>query len=327
MDLSKNIMITGAAGFIGSFFASTLNKLGFEQLILVDDFSPISKAEHHHHLKYAYKIHRDQLFEWLEEPPIRVDIIMHLGARTDTTEAHQKTLDYLNLNFTKKLWEIATHLNIPFIYASSAATYGSGDLGYSDEMNLAEIKKLTPLNLYGWSKQNMDIWALEQFHQPPFWAGLKFFNVYGPHENHKGRMASVVYHAYHQILKEGAIKLFKSHHPDYEDGGQMRDFIYVKDVINILLYFMIHYHKIEAGIYNVGTGQASTFNHLAESLFKALKKDPFITYIDTPMDIRDKYQYFTEASVHKLRNIGYDQEFYSLEEGIADYVKNYLSLS
>lgn len=323
-DLPQNILITGAAGFIGSFFASALNEKGIESLILVDDFSSIKKAHHHQSLKCLYKIHRDQLMDWLENPPVSIDIIIHLGARTDTTEFDEKLLKRLNTSYTKDLWEFATQADIPFLYASSAATYGDGAHGYDDDLKIKSLEKLTPLNPYGWSKHKVDLWALAQKKTPPFWAGFKFFNVYGPHEDHKSRMASVIFHAFYQIQATGEMKLFKSHRSDYENGGQQRDFIYVKDVVNILVYFMENHAKIKSGIYNVGTGTARSFNDLAKGVFTALNQKPKITYIDTPEDIRDKYQYFTEATSKKLVEIGYNQPFYSLEEGIKDYIQHYL---
>ena len=207
------------------------------------------------------------------------------------------------------------------IYASSAATYGLGEHGYSDNHEL--IKNLKPLNPYGDSKNNFDKWVLEQDVKPPFWAGLKFFNVYGPHESHKGRMASVVYHTYHQIEKTGGMKLFRSHNTAYKDGEQLRDFIYVKDVVSILHF--LSDCEVTSGLYNVGTGKARSFYDLASLTFKALGLEPKISFIDTPVDIRDKYQYFTEASMTKLEKAGYKKAFHSLEEGVCDYVQNYLN--
>lgn len=323
-DTNKTILITGAAGFISSFLALELNTLGYENLILVDDFSKIEKTANHHHLKYSHKIHRDQLMDWLEEHSGKIDFIFHLGARTDTAEFDEKLLRRLNSKYSEQIWEYASEKQIPLIYASSAATYGDGSLGFSDEMSQKDIEKLAPLNPYGWSKQKMDLWALHQKEQPPFWAALKFFNVYGPHENHKGRMASVVYHSYHQIQKSNQMKLFRSHREDYEDGGQERDFIYVKDVVNIMIYMMLNHRNTPSDIYNIGTGKARTFKDLATAVFHALGKEPNIEYIDTPEDIRDKYQYFTEATMDKIRAIGYKEKFYSLEEGVKDYVVNYL---
>jgi len=228
--------------------------------------------------------------------------------------------DELNLNYTKEIWNNCYELNIPMLYASSAATYGMGELGYEDNHEI--IPDLKPLNPYGVSKNEFDKWALKQAHQPPFWAGLKFFNVYGPNEFHKGRMASVIFHAYKQILESGKVKLFRSHKDDYEDGKQLRDFVYVKDVVNVM-YFLMQ-HKKDSGIYNLGTGTARTFLDLVKATFKASKQTENIYFIDTPEDIRDKYQYFTEAKMEKLLDIGYKTPFYTLEEGITDYVKTYL---
>jgi ADP-L-glycero-D-manno-heptose 6-epimerase len=249
-----------------------------------------------------------------------VEFILHIGARTDTTEFDQKVFDKLNLNYTKQIWQACCQHQIPLIYASSAATYGLGEYGYDD--NEKEIPKLKPLNPYGESKNNFDIWALQQKQKPFFWAGLKFFNVYGPNEYHKGRMASVIFHAYHQILKSDRMKLFRSHNPEYKDGEQMRDFVYVKDVMEVIM-FLIH-HRKNSGIYNLGSGKARTFIDLVKNTFSSMGKDENIDFTDTPADIRDKYQYFTEAKMEKLRHIGYNRKFHSLEEGISDYVGNYL---
>lgn len=314
------IVVTGAAGFIGSCLIAHLNELGFEQLILVDDFSDSKKVYNLKGKKYLHKVHREQFIDWLEKHPDTIQYVFHLGARTDTTEPNYEIFRKLNLEYSKDLWEHCIENDIPFVYASSAATYGNGEHGYKDDESI--IPELEPLNPYGVSKNQFDIWALEQKRQPPFWAGLKFFNVYGPNEYHKGRMASVVFHAYQQIKDRGYIKLFRSHNPEYKDGEQLRDFIYVKNVIDVCMWLMEN--KPASGIYNLGTGKARTFNDLANTLFDKLKLQGKLEYIDTPADIRDKYQYFTEADMSKLRTAGYDKPFHSLEEGIADYLKYYL---
>ena len=207
------------------------------------------------------------------------------------------------------------------MYASSAATYGSGELGYNDDHGI--IEDLKPLNPYGVSKNEFDKWVLHQETHPPFWAGLKFFNVYGPNEFHKARMASMVFHSYNQIKKNGVVKLFRSHRPDFKDGEQLRDFIYVKDVIAVCFWLM--QNKPASAIYNLGTGVARSFNDLAKASFAGMGLSPQISYVDTPEDIRDKYQYFTEAGMNKLKDAGYQTEFYSLEKGVDDYVRHYLS--
>jgi ADP-L-glycero-D-manno-heptose 6-epimerase len=248
--------------------------------------------------------------------------VIHIGARTDTTEFNKEIFDELNLNYTKKLWSICAKSSIPFIYASSAATYGLGEFGYDDD-DVSIIPKLRPLNPYGDSKNDFDKWALQQKTRPPYWVGLKFFNVYGPNEYHKGRMASVIFHAFNQIEQNGKVKLFRSHNPNYTDGGQLRDFIYVKDLCSVILF--LHKNKVANGIYNLGTGTARTFLDLAKNTFKAMGVEENIEFIDTPIDIRDKYQYFTEAKMNKLVKAGYTKPFSTLEEGLSDYVKNYLS--
>ncbi len=314
------IVITGAAGFISSCLVAKLNLNGFSDLVLVDDFSIIAKRACWEHKKYRTLVERDVFFEWLKNNQQQVEFIFHLGARTDTTEFDTKVFDELNLNYSKKIWQACVSYNIPLVYASSAATYGAGEFGYDDDET--RIKDLQPLNPYGVSKNDFDKWALLQTEKPLFWAGLKFFNVYGPNEYHKGRMASVVYHAYHQIKNTGSMKLFKSHKKEFADGEQLRDFIYVKDVVEVC-YFLMHLRK-HSGIYNLGTGKARTFKSLAEQTFMAMNKAVNIEFIDIPSDIRDTYQYFTEANMLKLKNIGYHSDFYSLEDGIEDYVKNYL---
>jgi ADP-L-glycero-D-manno-heptose 6-epimerase len=266
------------------------------------------------------RVDRKDLFTWLEKNNREVEFFFHIGARTDTTEFDTKIFDELNVDYSKKVWESCVTYQIPLVYASSAATYGLGEIGYED--NETTISSLKPLNPYGDSKNNFDIWALKQEKKPFFFAGLKFFNVYGPNEYHKGRMASVIWHAYQQIKSNGSLKLFKSHRDDYQDGEQMRDFIYVKDLIDVCVFLMEH--RKNSGIYNLGTGKARSFNDLGKSTFTALGLEPKINYIDTPVDIRDKYQYYTEATMEKLRGIGYDKDFTSLEDGVKDYVQNYL---
>jgi ADP-L-glycero-D-manno-heptose 6-epimerase len=314
------IIVTGAAGFIGSCLIQRLNELKFRYIIAVDDFSQTQKNLNLADKSIMERVDRKELFNWLEKNNREVEFFFHIGARTDTTEFNTDIFDELNLDYSKKVWEACVAYQIPLVYASSAATYGLGELGYDDNESI--ISQLKPLNPYGDSKNDFDIWALAQSKKPFFFAGLKFFNVYGPNEYHKGRMASVIWHAYQQITKNGALKLFKSHRNDFKDGEQMRDFIYVKDLIDVCIFLMEH--RKNSGIYNLGTGKARSFNDLGVATFQALGLTPAIEYIDTPADIRDKYQYFTEATMQKLRSIGYDKPFTSLEDGVEDYVQNYL---
>ncbi|MCQ2304108.1 MAG: ADP-glyceromanno-heptose 6-epimerase [Bacteroidales bacterium] len=314
------IVITGAAGFIASVVAGTLNRNGFEDLVLVDDFNKTQKKENYSSKKYKSLIDRNEFIAWFENHHHEIDFIIHLGARTDTTEFNYNVFQKLNVDYTLAIWKICTEHQIPLIYASSAATYGMGELGYIDSHEI--VNDLQPLNAYGRSKNEIDKWILKQKECPPFWAGLKFFNVYGPNEYHKGRMASVILHSFGQINTTGQVKLFRSHRPDYKDGRQLRDFVYVKDVANVILWLM--QHKPESGLYNVGTGKARSFYDLADNTFKALHLKTNIEFIDTPLDIRDKYQYFTEAKMDKLRKAGYDKTFTTLEDGVNDYVTNYL---
>ena len=314
------IVVTGAAGFIGSVLVGRLNRLGFNDLLLVDDFSFPDKQKNLSGKKYARQIDREAFLPWFEANADKVSFVFHIGDRTDTTEFNKEIFDKLNVNYTKSIWRVCTSFNIPLVYASSAATYGDGELGYKDDES--KIPSLKPLNPYGWSKQEFDIWALEQDATPPQWQGLKFFNVYGPNEFHKARMASVIFHSFNQINATGKVKLFRSHRPDYKDGWQLRDFVYVMDVVNVCVFLM--QHKVTSGIYNLGAGKARSFYDLADSTFKAMSKDTNIEFVDIPADIRDKYQYFTEADMSKLIAQGYNTPFHSLEEGVTDYVQNYL---
>ena len=314
------IVVTGAAGFIGSNMVAKLNDAGYSDIIVVDEFSRQDKNKNLEGKNYLQQIHRDEFFNWLQNNGRQVEAVFHLGARTDTAEMDKRIFDRLNLNYSKEIWDLCGTFNISLIYASSAATYGDGEKGYKDDHSL--VYSLKPLNLYGESKNEFDKWVLQQSEHPPFWAGIKFFNVFGPNEYHKGRMASVVFHAFNQISQTGKMKLFRSHRSDYLDGEQLRDFIYVNDVVDVLFFIM--QNDIDSGLYNLGTGKARTFNDLVRSVFYAMEKKEQIEYIDTPEDIRHKYQYFTEADMQKLRSAGYTQPFHSLEEGIYDYVRNYL---
>ncbi|MDF5689814.1 ADP-glyceromanno-heptose 6-epimerase [Aquirufa aurantiipilula] len=314
------IIVTGAAGFIGSCLIQKLNELNFNYIIAVDDFSFEEKNKNLIGKKIKERVERTQFFTWLDSNFREVEFIFHIGARTDTTEFDKAIFDDLNVQYSKDIWNRCVEYQIPLVYASSAATYGLGELGYDDDES--KIPGLKPLNPYGDSKNDFDIWALQQEKKPFFWAGLKFFNVYGPNEYHKGRMASVIWHAFRQINEKGSLNLFRSHRPDYGDGEQMRDFIYVKDLIDVCIFFMEH--RKNSGIYNLGTGIARSFNDLGKATFVAMGKEVQINYIDTPIDIRDKYQYFTEANMSKLRNIGFTQPFHTLEDGVKDYVQNYL---
>ena len=321
------IVVTGAAGFIGSIVAGELNEQGYNDLILVDDFSKKEKERNYIDLNYKALVDRNVFFDWFKENHEDVSFVVHLGARTDTTEFDWNVFLKLNVDYTQTMFSLCAEYQIPLVYASSAATYGNGELGYDDSHEVVE--KLQPLNPYGRSKNEVDKWILKQEKQPPFWAGLKFFNVYGPNEYHKGRMASVIFHSFNQINATGKVKLFRSHRPDFKDGQQLRDFIYVKDIASVIIFMMANSQQptansLKSGIYNLGTGKARSFYDLAANTFKAMGREVNIEFIDIPEDIRDKYQYFTEANMTKLIEAGYDKEFTSLEDGVMDYVKNYL---
>ena len=327
MNKDSNIVVTGAAGFIGSCLVGFLNDAGYKNLILVDDFSYEKKEPNLAGKDFTIKIEREKFFDWLQNEKPKIEFIYHIGARTDTTEFDYSVHEHLNVEYSKKVWNYCSENNIPLVYASSAATYGAGALGYKDDE--AIIENLKPLNAYGVSKNEFDKWALKQQSSPPAWAGLKFFNVYGPNEYHKARMASVIFHSYNQIIEKGFVKLFKSHKKEFNDGEQLRDFIYVKDVLEICFWFLECWQKDPAtfitGIYNVGTGNARSFNDLVKATFSGLDRKPEIEYIDMPEDIRNTYQYYTQADMQKIKDAGYNENMFSLEEGVDDYVRNYLS--
>lgn len=314
------IIVTGAAGFIGSALVSRLNQEMYLDIVLVDDFKRPEKEPNYANKVYKELVDRERFFKWVRGKEKFVQFILHMGARTDTTEENDALLFKLNTEFSQKLWKMCTHHGIPFIYASSAATYGDGSKGFDDNHEI--IPTLEPLNAYADSKQEFDEWALVQEEQPPFWAGLKFFNVYGPNEYHKAKMASVIFHAFNQIAETGKMKLFKSHNPNYKNGEQKRDFIYLMDVLDIIMWLMKH--RKDSGIYNIGSGEARTFLDLTKAVFKNMFLKENIEFIDTPENLREHYQYFTEAKIDKLRSIGYDKKMSSLEEGIGKYVNNYL---
>lgn len=314
------IVVTGAAGFIGSYLVGKLNKAGYKDLILVDKIDDPLKELNLVHKTYKKFIDRDNFFKWLINHSRDVEFIFHLGARTDTLGQEPQLYQQLNLIYSQRLWNICSEIQVPLVYASSAATYGNGEWGFSDSHR--NISNLRPLNLYGWSKHDFDVWALKQFRTPPFWAGLKFFNVYGPNEYHKGQMASVVLHAFQTIRETGKMKLFRSHHSDYKDGEQSRDFVFVEDIADVMMFFMES--QKNRGIFNVGTGKARSFLDLTTSVFKSLNLTPDISFIDTPIDLRGRYQYFTEADIQKLRDIGYTKPFTELEAGVEQYVGEFL---
>jgi len=314
------IIVTGAAGFIGSCLVKRLNQDNFNNIIAVDKFGDPAKEKNLAEAKIKEFVDRENFMTWLDKNYELVDFIFHIGAKTDTSEFDTVLLNRMNTQYTKDIWTRCIQYQIPLVYASSAATYGLGEIGYDDDES--KIHLLKPLNPYGQSKQDFDVWALQQKNKPFFWGGLKFFNVYGPNEYHKGRMASVIWHAFNQIGKTDKMKLFRSHNPQFKDGEQMRDFVYVKDVVEVCIFLM--HHRKNSGLYNLGSGKARTFLDLTKSVFKAMGKKENIEFIETPADIRDKYQYFTEANMEKLKKIGYSKPFHSLEEGTEDYVKNYL---
>ena len=314
------IVVTGAMGFIGSNLVGCLNQAGYQDLVVVDDFYKWKKEKNLSGTRVLDWVHRDLFISYFKKAAPQIDVVFHLGARTDTISEDKKIFDALNVQYSKDIWNICARHGIPLIYASSAATYGDGALGFSDDHEL--IPELRPLNTYADSKQEFDIWALSQKKTPNNWYGLKFFNVYGPNESHKGRMASVIYHAFHQIRDSGKLRLFKSHHPEYKDGGQLRDFIYVKDVLNMMMD--IFEKKPSSGIYNVGTGSARTFEDLGVACFDSLNLPVNIEYFEIPADLKDKYQYFTEAEMSKWKSAELVLPATSLEDGIKSYIQEYL---
>jgi ADP-L-glycero-D-manno-heptose 6-epimerase len=315
------VLVTGALGFIGSCVATDLQRTGRYRVAVCDDLTADRKTPNLGNTEFVYVIERKVLISLLEAGELNdLTAIIHIGARTDTTEFNKAIFDELNVEYSKALWAIAADRQIPFIYAFSAATYGAGELGYKDDHNI--INQLKPLNPYGDSKNEFDQWVLTQQHTPSHWYGLKFFNVYGPNEYHKSRMASVIFHAFNQFKENGKVKLFRSHRSDFEDGKQLRDFVYVKDVIQVI-HFLLQ-EQPENGIYNLGTGTARAFYDLAKATADAMQIPLQIDWIDIPEDIRDKYQYFTEADMFKLKQAGYKNTFHTLEEGITDYVQQYL---
>lgn len=319
------ILVTGAAGFIGSVIVKELNDGGQVDLLLCDHFESGEKWKNLRDLKYSSFVQVEDLFNheiWKKQGGLRA--IYHMGACSDTTELNMDFLYKNNTEFTNKLLSLAADKNIPIVYASSAATYGAGEQGYFDDHD--GIKHLKPLNKYGYSKQLSDEWILKQKKKPKVWFGVKFFNVFGPHEYHKGKMSSVVYQSYHQINECGEVKLFKSHRPDYKHGEQLRDFVYVKDVVKVMIDLIAAGEKKPAlsGIYNLGTGEARSFHDLVKATFKAMDKKSKIVFIDMPLELREQYQYFTQAEMAKLKRALPKFKFTKLEDAVADYVGKHL---
>ncbi|WP_455667722.1 ADP-glyceromanno-heptose 6-epimerase [Phocaeicola sp.] len=313
------IIVTGGAGFIGSCMVRTLNDVGYNDIIIVDNISETDKWMNMRNKRYIDYVHKSKLLHKL--PAFQnVEAIIHMGAQSATTE---RNFDYLwenNLEYTKALWRYCAKKQISFIYASSAATYGDGSLGFDDNM---DIDQLRPLNGYGYSKQLFDQWVKHQSQEfPAQFVGLKFFNVYGPNEYFKGSMASMIFHGFRQIQETGKVKLYKSCNPNYADGGQLRDFVYVKDICSVIMWLL--QHRDVSGLFNVGTGRAQSFAELVTATFHALHLEPQIDYIDMPEKLRNKYQYYTKAEMDKLYATGYPYHFVDLETGVCDYVQNHL---
>lgn len=328
MEKPSLILITGAAGFIGSCVVQYFNEQGKENIVLVDKFTNLEKERNWKHKKYKYLVDRELLLEWLDENKPDIELVIHLGARTDI-KAHDNDvqLKELNVEYSEDIWNYCTAYSIPLIYASSASTYGNGELGFNDDDKM--MADYRPLNTYSVTKHEFDKWAIQQLNAPPYWAGLKFFNVYGPNEYHKGEGCSVVFKTYKQIVENNAVTLYKSNKEAFDDGGQLRDFVYVKDVSKLIWWLynaMLNneWQPAKNGIYNVGTGNARSFNDVAKILFETLGKNANITYVDLPAEIANSFRDVSEATTTKLKHTGYDQPFTSLEEGIEDFVKNHL---
>ena len=315
------IVVTGAGGFIGSNLVARLNREGFKDLVLVDDFGG-GKEARVQGLAYSSLVHRDHLMNWLDEHHAWVQYVFHLGARTDTMLHDTAIFDRLNLGYSKDLWQACSRWGLPMLYASSAATYGLGEHGFED--GISKLSQLQPLNPYGESKHHFDCWMAQSESKPLQWVGLKFFNVFGPGESHKGPMASVIWHASKQVMQDGKVRLFKSHHPDYKDGEQRRDFIYVDDVTEVCLWFMKN--RQHSGLFNLGTGKASTFKDLVLALFRAMSLDPCIDFVDTPEHLRAQYQYYTCADMAWLQRLHCTVPFTGLGDAILDYYRRELSL-
>ena len=315
------ILVTGGAGFIGSAIVAELNARGFEDILIVDILGKDQRWKNLCGLRYADYMEADDFSEMVSDSDLEIDLeaILHMGACSDTTEADCSYLVKNNYEFSKLLAGWALEMDARFIYASSAATYGDGEKGFADDEDALET--LTPLNMYGYSKHMFDLWCKRQGLLDRF-VGIKYFNVYGPNEYHKAGMRSFVLKAFEQINETGGVKLFKSHRPDYTDGGQLRDFIYVKDAVDMTLFFLEN--QDVSGIFNVGTGNARNWDDLANATFTAMGIEPNIEYIDMPEILRDKYQYFTQATMDKLRAAGYEKDTTTLEDAVTDYVQNYL---
>ncbi len=314
------IIVTGAVGFIGSCLISKLNQVGLKNIVAVDNFDNPYKNRNLVGKVISRQIERDNFFQWVKKNSGDIDFFFHLGARTNTLETSAEIFDKLNLKYSKEVWRFCSKAGIPLLYASSAATYGDWKFGYKE--NLETTRKLTPLNPYAEAKHQFDLWAFEQDEKPPVWTGLKFFNVYGPNEYHKGKMASMVYQAYQQIKNTGTVKLFKSYRENFDDGTQKRDFIYVKDIVDLCIELMDSPQSNK--LLNAGTGKAKDFNYLVRCVFKALHKPENILYIDMPLEIRGKYQYCTEADTTKCTNRGILTTPQNLDLAIDEYVKQYL---
>lgn len=317
---ATGVIVTGGAGFIGSCIVRTLNDMGIEDIVIVDHICETDKWLNIRNKKYREYISRDEFLTRLSEYAGRVSHVIHMGACSSTTERNFDFLYKNNYEYTKVLWKFCTENDASFLYASSAATYGDGSRGFDD---CSDIDGFLPLNAYGYSKQLFDLWIEKQTFAPKQHVGFKFFNVYGPNEYCKGSMASMVYHSFKQISEEGEVKLFKSYRDDYRDGGQLRDFVYVKDVCKVIQYVMENPQV--SGLYNLGTGKARTFEDLALAVYKAMGLKPQIQWIDMPEQLQRTYQYYTQAKMEKLRQIGFEEAFYDLEDGVADYVQNYLA--
>lgn len=323
------IVVTGGAGFIGSNILAALEQRGAGKLVVCDRLRANDKWKNIAKRELADIVHPEQLFDFLEANRKNIEVIFHMGAISATTETDADKIAANNFSLSLALWKWCAMSNVRFIYASSAATYGDGAVGFDDDWSMEHLAKLHPMNAYGWSKNLFDRRVARKIAQgsrrPPQFAGLKFFNVYGPNEYHKGTQQSVVAQVYPHAKEDAAYQLFRSHNPKYKDGGQLRDFIWVGDVVDVMMWLLDNPQV--SGIFNVGTGTARTFLDLASTVYGALGKTPKIKFQDTPVAIRDKYQYFTQANMERLRAAGYDKSFTSLEDGVTQYVQHFLDQS